>query len=59
VENTGEETIRVVFVSSALGFDEYLGVTSVPEGQEVKPFSASELAQIRQRFKGAITFTEQ
>ncbi len=58
LENTGKETIRIVFIFSALGFDQYLRATSVPEGQEVKPFSASELAEIRQKFKAFITFKE-
>jgi quercetin dioxygenase-like cupin family protein len=59
LENTGQETIRIVFIFSELGFDKYLRATSVPEGQEVKPFSPKELAEIRQKFKGVITFKDE
>lgn len=58
LENTGKETIRIVFIFSALGFDKYLRATSVPEGQEVKPFSPIELAEIRQKFKEYIIFKD-
>jgi hypothetical protein len=37
----------------------YLRATSVPEGQEVKPFSPSELAEVRRKFSGVITFKDQ
>jgi hypothetical protein len=59
LENTGEETIRIAFIFSAFGFDKYLRVTSVPEGQEVKPFSPSEEAEIRRRFKAYIIFKDE
>ena len=58
LENTGRETIRVVFIFSERGFDTYLRATSVPEGQQATPFSPSELAEIRQRFQPYITFKE-
>ena len=59
LENTGQETIRVVFIFSELGFDDYLRATSVPEGNEVIPFTSQELARIREKFKGVITFKDQ
>jgi mannose-6-phosphate isomerase-like protein (cupin superfamily) len=59
MENTGSETIRVVFIFSDLGFDKYLRATSVPEGQPVVAFTPSELAEVRNRFKGVITFKDQ
>jgi quercetin dioxygenase-like cupin family protein len=59
LENTGEETIRILFIFSALGFDKYLRATSVPEGHEVKPFTPSELAEIRRKFKAYIVFKDE
>lgn len=59
LKNTGQETIRIVFIFSELGFDKYLRATSVPEGQEVTPFSPKELAEVRQKFKGVITFKDE
>ena len=56
--NTGQETIRVDFIFLERGFDTYLRATSVPEGQEVTPFSPSELAEIRREFQLYITFKE-
>ena len=58
LENTGQETLRIVFIFSELGFDKYLRATSVPEGQEVIPFTPKELNEIRQKFKGVITFKD-
>jgi hypothetical protein len=45
LENTGLETIRVVFIFAALGYDTYLRDTSVPEGHEVEPFSPEGASQ--------------
>jgi quercetin dioxygenase-like cupin family protein len=59
LENTGQETIRVVFIFSERGFDTYLRATSVPEGQEVTPLSPRELAEIRREFQPYITFKEE
>ena len=59
LENTGQETIRVVFIFSERGFDTYLRATSVPEGQQVTPLSPRELAEIRQKFQPSITFKEE
>ncbi len=56
LENTGLETIRVVFIFAALGYDTYLRATSVPEGHEVEPFSPSELAEVRRKYRAYITF---
>lgn len=58
LENTGSETIRIVFIFSELGFDQYLRATSVPEGREVVPLTPKELAEVREKFKGVITFKE-
>ena len=35
LENVGQGTMKILFVFSAVGFEEYLRATSVPEGQEV------------------------
>ena len=51
--------MRVVFIFSALGYDRYLRATSVPEGQVVTPFSPSELAEVRQKYRPYITFKEE
>jgi quercetin dioxygenase-like cupin family protein len=59
LENTGEETIRIIFIFSALGFDKYLRATSVPEGEKIIPFTPSELAEIRRRFKEYIIFRDE
>jgi hypothetical protein len=58
-ENTGAETARVFAVFSALGYDQYLRATSVPEGEPVKPLSSEEQAAIRRKFKAHIFFKEQ
>jgi quercetin dioxygenase-like cupin family protein len=54
--NTGDQTVRVFFVFSKPGFEEYLRATSTPEGQRLEPFTDKELAAIRERFKDHITF---
>jgi quercetin dioxygenase-like cupin family protein len=59
LENTSQETIRVVFIFSELGYDKYLRATSVPEGQAVKPFTPTELAEVRRKYKDYITFKEE
>lgn len=59
LENTSEETVKIVFIFSAPGFEKYLRATSVPEGQEVKPFSPSELVEIRRKFKTYIIFKDE
>lgn len=58
LENIGQDTARVVFIFSALGFDKYLRATSVPEGQEVIPFTPQQLADIRKKYKDVITFKD-
>ena len=50
---------RGLAIFSELGYDKYLRATSVPEGQPVIAFTASELAEVRERFKGVITFKDQ
>jgi quercetin dioxygenase-like cupin family protein len=59
LKNTGQETMRVVFIFSALGYDQYLRATSVPEGQAGVPFSPPELAEVRQKYRSYITFKEE
>ena len=59
LENVGQGTMKILFVFSALGFEEYLRATSVPEGQDVKPFSPDELREIRQKYQAHIAFKDQ
>jgi len=59
LDNTGPGTMKILFVFSALGFEEYLRATSVPEGQPVKPFTPDELKQIRQKYQAHIRFKDQ
>ena len=59
LENVGQGTMKILFVFSAVGFEEYLRATSVPEGQEVKPFSPDELREIRQKYQAHIAFKDQ
>jgi quercetin dioxygenase-like cupin family protein len=42
VKNTGDETISLVFVFSAPGFEEFLRCTSVPAGNPAPPLSREE-----------------
>jgi quercetin dioxygenase-like cupin family protein len=58
LENTGQETISIVAIFSALGYDEYFRATSVPEGQEVTPLSPDEVLKIRQKYRDYIIFKE-
>jgi quercetin dioxygenase-like cupin family protein len=57
-ENTSTQKARVFAVFSALGYDQYLRVTSVPEDQPVTPLSPEEQAAIRRKFKAHIFFKE-
>ena len=59
LENVGQGTMKILFVFSAVGFEEYLRATSVPEGLEVKPFSPDELREIRQKYQAHIAFKDQ
>ena len=59
VENIGQDPMRILFVFSALGFEEYLRATSVPEGQEARPFSPDELREIRKKYQAHIAFKDQ
>lgn len=59
LENVGRGTMKILFVFSAVGFEEYLRATSVPEGQEVKPFTPDELREIRQKYQAHIAFKDQ
>ena len=56
LENVGSGTMRILFVFSALGFEEYLRATSVPEGSEVKPFTPEEIRTIREKYQKHIAF---
>jgi quercetin dioxygenase-like cupin family protein len=59
LENVGPGTMKILFVFSAVGFEQYLRATSVPEGKEVKPFSPDELKEIRQKYQAHIAFKDQ
>ena len=58
LENVGQGTMKILFVFSAVGFEEYLRATSVPEGQEVKPLTPEELKEIRQKYQAHIAFRD-
>ena len=58
LDNVGPGTMKILFVFSALGFEEYLRATSVPEGREVKPFTPDELKEIRQKYQAHIAFKD-
>jgi quercetin dioxygenase-like cupin family protein len=58
LENTGKGTMKILFVFSALGFEEYLRATSVPEGQEAKPFTPDELREVREKYQTHIGFRD-
>jgi quercetin dioxygenase-like cupin family protein len=59
LKNNGSDTIRVVFIFSEPGYEKYLRATSVPEGQEVKPFSPDELKEVRRKYSKYITFRDE
>ncbi|MCI0353196.1 MAG: SgcJ/EcaC family oxidoreductase [Acidobacteriales bacterium] len=43
LKNTGKEDIRLVFIFSAPGFENYMRCTSVPAGDPAKPLTAEEV----------------
>ncbi len=53
-ENRGNTTATVIWIFPTPGFEEYVRATSVPAGSTITPFSASELAEIRQKYKAHI-----
>ena len=55
-ENIGQGSMKILFVFSALGFEEYLRATSVPEGTEAKPFTPEEIRAIREKYQQHIAF---
>ena len=46
LDNVGQGTMKILFVFSAVGFEEYLRATSVPEGTEVTPLTLDEVREI-------------
>jgi quercetin dioxygenase-like cupin family protein len=49
VENTGGDSLAIVFIFSKPGFEELLRDVSTPAGQPLVPLSAAELTAIRRR----------
>jgi len=56
--NTGKETIHMVFVFSAPGFEEFMRAESVPEGQKVVPLTKAEDAAILAQHAHAVVYKE-
>jgi quercetin dioxygenase-like cupin family protein len=47
VENIGKESVILIGVFSAPGFEEYMRAISVPAGEKISPLSPTELEQLR------------
>jgi quercetin dioxygenase-like cupin family protein len=45
LRNTGATPIKLIFIFSAPGFDEYMRCTSVPEGEPASPIPLDELSK--------------
>ena len=58
VVNTGEEAIHLVFVFSASGFEEFMRVESVREGDKVVPLTKAEDAAILTKHAHAVIYKE-
>ncbi|MCC8364974.1 cupin domain-containing protein [Xenorhabdus sp. PB61.4] len=53
-ENRGNTTATIIWIFTTPGFEEYVRATSVPSGDPVIPLSASELVEIRKKYKSYI-----
>ncbi len=58
VTNIGTDPIGVVFVFSALGFDDFMRAESAPEGEKITPLTEAEDAQIMQQYANAVVYAE-
>lgn len=58
VTNIGTDPIGVVFVFSALGFDDFMRAESAPEGEKITPLTRAEDAQIMQQYADAVVYAE-
>lgn len=56
LKNVGADTMKIMFVFSAPGFDRYLRATSSPAGAPLVPFKPGELAAIDKKFRAEILF---
>ncbi|HKV04105.1 MAG TPA: cupin domain-containing protein [Candidatus Acidoferrales bacterium] len=58
LNNTGKETIHLVFVFSAPGFEEFMRAESVREGEKNTPLTKAEDAAIMKRHARAVVYTQ-
>ena len=56
--NTGKETIHLVFVFSAPGFNDFMRAESVPEGERVVPLTKVEDAAISAKHSHDVVYRE-
>src|SRR5208283_6158756 len=56
--NTGKETIHLVFVFSAPGFNDFMRAESVPEGERVVPLTKAEDAAISAKHSHDVVYRE-
>jgi len=58
VVNTGKEAIRLVFIFSAPGFEDFMRAESVREGEKVTPLTKAEDAAILTKHAHAVIYKE-
>ncbi len=58
VNNIGTDTISLVFVFSAPGFEDFMRAESVAEGQKVTPLSRAEDAKIMKVHTHAVIYAD-
>ncbi len=56
--NAGKETIHLVFIFSAPGFEEFMRAESVPEGEKVVPLTKAEDAAILAKHTHTVIYKE-
>ncbi|MGH9775431.1 MAG: cupin domain-containing protein [Candidatus Acidiferrales bacterium] len=56
VVHTGKETIHMVFVFSAPGFEDFMRAESVREGEQVVPLTKAEDARISAKYPHAVIY---
>jgi quercetin dioxygenase-like cupin family protein len=58
VSNTGKETLHLLFIFSAPGFEEFMRAESVREGEKVLPLTRAEDAAIAAKHAHAVIYKE-
>jgi oxalate decarboxylase/phosphoglucose isomerase-like protein (cupin superfamily) len=58
VVNTGRETIHMVFIFSAPGFEDFMRAESVREGEKVVPLTKADDAAILAKHTHAVIYKE-